>query len=196
MKEQQPTPHGKHQTCSCGPDTQTQHVTALEHLGHGIVCFPSQHNIEVALKCPLWRNRCDREDLLLGEVAWVVTENGPRTGATQKPVHRVEVYLVPLDPAGGGRVGQDRALGIEQIDFNTGVDDHQQVKNVLQGLTVDVPAAEWHIFRHQILRESPVKLLGDLLIIQPGGHKRQEDVQATNQTEQPKQYGGKLAIEC
>src|SRR5215813_6806389 len=195
MKEQQTSPHGKHQTCSGGPQTQTQHVTALEHLGHGIVCFPSQYDIEVALKCPLWRNRRDRKDFLLREVAWIVTKNKPGTATTQKPVHRVEGDLVSLDPAGRCRIGQNHTLRIEQIDFNTGVNDHQQVKNVLQGLTVDVSVSQWQIVRHQMLREGPVELLSDLLIIQPGGHQRQADVQATNQAEQPQQDGGELAIE-
>src|SRR5215831_12029102 len=117
MKEQQPSSHGKYQTCPYGPETQTQPVTALEHLGHGIVCFPSQYDIEVALKCPLGRNRRDREDFLLREVAWVVTENRPGTAAAQKSVHRVEGDLVPLDPAGRCRVGQNHTLRIEQIDF-------------------------------------------------------------------------------
>jgi len=46
-----------------------------------------------------------------------------------------------------------------------------------------------------MLRQGPVELLRDLLIIQPRGDQRQHEVQATKSDRAAQQYGGGAAIE-
>jgi len=119
MKEQQTSHHGEHETCSCGPETQTQHCNYPGAFWPRNRIFASQHDIEVAFECP-----CPgigaTEKSYAGELARVIAENRPRAAANAETDAPVPGHVLPLDPP-GVQIGQNRALGIEQIDLNTGL---------------------------------------------------------------------------
>ena len=100
-----------------------------------------------------------------------------------------------LHLSGGRGKGQDRPIGIEQIDLDAGVDHHEHVENLFERPLIHSSRLDQDLFRNHVLGQGAVELLIHLLEVQPSGVKSQNDGQGADQTEQPEQDNGQFPIQ-
>lgn len=170
-----------------GAERQMQDRALFHHLGDALPGATGEHDIEIAGGSVLPGDRRGGEDLAARGLAGIVTPERQRRGTVEEGPHRREVD----GPAQHGLLrsieGENPPLGIDQIDLDPGIDNHQRLEQLLEGRRVHRRADHQRLVRDDVLGEMPVQPLARLFDVQPADEYGQTDQHGPGERQQDQQ---------
>jgi hypothetical protein len=163
------------------------HVAAAHALGQFVVFLAAQDGIQVALQNVAMHHRVRREDLLAVQVTRIGAAQRHRAVAGHQLAHRLQRNPLDLHRIGRQRVGQDAALGIQQVDLDGGVDDHCPLRQQGQGVFLDLAILDQLHLTGYVHGDRGIQPLRDFLVIQPRGELLQCKKAAADQRDDQQQ---------
>ena len=195
VERHQPGDQRERQAGQADADRQAQDVAVLDHPGDRIESLAAEHHVEVAGQPVTLAQLRRREHLAPLRVAWIVAADREFFGAVDEGPDRRQGDPAAPYPPGRRVVGQDRALGVDQVELDARVDHHQRMEQPLEGGLVDRPALQQWGLGDDAGGERLVELLVDLLQVEPGGGHGEGDVDQADRRDQREQRRHQLAVE-
>ena len=172
------------------PQQQAVPVQALE----GLVHLAAQHHVQIAFGRFGRRNGRDRETFA-GIVAARIVAEDRQLGAAQECPDRFQRHPVAFDRRRLGGVGENRALSIQPIDFDAGIDGHVTFESGLQRLGVEPTVGDQPLVGDQVAGQIAIETLLRFLEITLGQGVADQAVAQADGAQQRHQRHGQLAVQ-
>ena len=169
---------------------QTVPIKALERFVH----LAAQHHVQVAFGRSGRGNGRHRKTFADVVAARIVAEDR-QLGASQERPDRLQRHPVALDRRRFGGVRENRALGVQPIDFDAGVDGHVAFEGGFQRFRVEPAVGDQPLVGDQVAGQIAIEALLCLLKITLGQGVADQAVAQADGAQQRHQRDGQLAVQ-
>ena len=175
------------------PSAQAQNVAPENHLRRRIIFLACKDDVNVALQIRYAYGR-HRKYFPTARVARVVAEDRERL-LVQESSNRLERDALANDASFWRGERQDRARGVEQIELDARVDDHEHVEHIFEHGLVYLAVRDQYLLVHEVLGEILVQLLLHFLEMSLGRVDRQGDIDDAEGAKKHQRDNRELGVE-